>query len=144
MLLAHSQDTAEILKNDKIIAEYLQAALEENDPAFFVKAVGNVARAKGMTQVAQNGRALGSSEPISGSSENLYKALSGKRDLRVSTLMKVLGSLGILGVQSATARMASSEAGQAPGPLLPRSGRRWRPSWPFVPVPAQSAAPATD
>ena len=36
-------DTAEILKNDKIIVEYLQAALEENDPAFFVKAVGNVA-----------------------------------------------------------------------------------------------------
>ena len=79
-------DTAEILKNDKIIVEYLQAALEENDPAFFVKAVGNVARAKGMTQVAQNGRV---------GRQNLYKALSGKRDLRVSTLMKVLGSLGI-------------------------------------------------
>ena len=79
-------DTAEILKNDKIILEYLQAALEENDPAFFVKAVGNVARAKGMTRVAQNGRV---------GRQNLYKALSGKRDLRVSTLMEVLGSLGL-------------------------------------------------
>ncbi len=78
--------TAEILKNDKIIVEYLQAALEENDPAFFVKAVGNVAPAKGMARVAQNGRV---------GRQNLYKALSGKRDLRVSTLMKVLGSLGI-------------------------------------------------
>ena len=40
-------DSAEFLTNDETIIEYLQAAVEENDPAFFMKAVGNVARAKG-------------------------------------------------------------------------------------------------
>ena len=79
-------DTAEILKSDKIIAEYLRAALEENDPAFFVKAVGNVARAKGMSSIAQEAQ-LGR--------QNLYKALSGERDPRLGTLMKVLDTFGV-------------------------------------------------
>ena len=46
-------DSAEFLTNDETIIEYLQAALEENAPAFFMKAVGNVARAKGMTSIAE-------------------------------------------------------------------------------------------
>ena len=41
-----SWDSAELLNDDETIVEYLKAALEENDPAFFVKAIGNVARAK--------------------------------------------------------------------------------------------------
>ena len=40
-------DSAELLTDDDIIIEYLKAALEENDPAFFIKAVGNVARRQG-------------------------------------------------------------------------------------------------
>ena len=40
-------DSAELLADDEMIIEYLKAALEENDPSFFTKAVGNVARAKG-------------------------------------------------------------------------------------------------
>ena len=62
-------DSAEFLTNDETIIEYLQTALEENDPAFFMKAVGNVARAKGMTPIAEEAQ-LGR--------ESLYKALSGE------------------------------------------------------------------
>ena len=63
-----------------------EAALEENDPELFVKAVGNVARAMGMTTVAQETQ-LGA--------PSLYKALSGERDPRIGTVMKVLGALGV-------------------------------------------------
>ena len=79
-------DSAEFLTNDEVIIEYLKAALEENDPAFFMKAVGNVARAKGMTNIAQETQ-LGR--------PSLYKALSGERDPRIGTVMKVLAALDI-------------------------------------------------
>ena len=79
-------DTAEFLTDDEIIVEYLRAALEESDPAFFMKAVGNVARAKGMTAIAQETE-LG--RPTS------YKALSGERDPRIGAVMKVLAALDI-------------------------------------------------
>lgn len=79
-------DSAEFLTNDETIVEYLQAALEENDPAFFMKAVGNVSRAKSMTSIAEEAQ-LGR--------ENLYKALSGERDPRIGAVMKVLDALGI-------------------------------------------------
>lgn len=79
-------DVTEILEDDETIIEYLKAALEENDPEFFAKAVGDVARAKGMTSLAQETQ-LGR--------QSLYKALSGDRDPRIGTLMKVLGVLGI-------------------------------------------------
>lgn len=88
-------DIVEFLTDDETIIEYLKAALEENDPAFFMKAVGDVARAKGMTSVAEEAR-LGRA--------SLYKALSGERDPRISTVMKVLGSLDI---QLAVARKAT-------------------------------------
>ena len=48
-----SWDTAEFLTNDELIIEYMTAALDEDDPAYFMKAVGNVARAKGMTTIAK-------------------------------------------------------------------------------------------
>ena len=79
-------DSAEFLEDDAARIAYLQAALEENDPAFFVKAVGTVARAIGMTTVAQETH-LGR--------PSLYKALSGERDPRIGTVMKVLGALGV-------------------------------------------------
>ena len=81
-----SWDSAEVLTDDEVIVEYLKAALEENDPAFFMKAVGNVARARGMTSVAQEAQ-LGRA--------SLYKTLSGERDPRIGTVMKVLAALGI-------------------------------------------------
>ncbi len=79
-------DSAEFLDDDEARIEYLKAALEENDPEFFVKAVGNVARALGMTTIAQETQ-LGRT--------SLYKALSGERDPRIGTVMKVLGALGV-------------------------------------------------
>jgi probable addiction module antidote protein len=79
-------DSAEVLGDNETIIEYLEAALEENDPELFVKAVGNVARAMGMTTVAQETQ-LGR--------PSLYKALSGERDPRIGTVMKVLGALGV-------------------------------------------------
>ena len=79
-------DSAEVLDDDAVIIEYLQAALEEDDPELFVKTVGNVARAMGMTTIAQE-TDLGRTR--------LYKALSGERDPRIGTVMKVLGSLGV-------------------------------------------------
>ena len=79
-------DSAGVLDDDTVIIEYLQAALEEDDPELFVKAVGNVARAMGMTTVAQETQ-MGR--------PSLYKALSGERDPRIGTVMKVLGALGV-------------------------------------------------
>lgn len=77
-------DSAQVLDDDTVIIEYLQAALEENDPELFVKAVENAARAVGMTTVAQETELRRTS---------LYKALSGERDLRIGTVMRVLGAL---------------------------------------------------
>ena len=79
-------DSAEVLDDDQVIIEYLQAALAEDYPELFVKAVGNVARAMGMTAVAQETH-LGR--------PSLYKALSGERDPRIGTVMRVLGALGV-------------------------------------------------
>lgn len=79
-------DTAEFLQDHETIVEYLQAALEENDPEFFVRALGSVARAKGMTSIAEQAQ-LGR--------QSLYKALSGDRDPRIGTLMKVLDAVGV-------------------------------------------------
>ena len=79
-------DSAELLTDDEVIVEYLKAALEENDPAFFAKAVGNVARAKGMTAIAEETQ-LGR--------PSLYKTLSGERDPRIGTVMKVLAALDV-------------------------------------------------
>ena len=79
-------DTAEFLRDRETIVEYLQAALEENDPEFFVKALGNVARAQGMTSIAEQAH-LGR--------QSLYKALSGDREPRIGTLMKVLDAVGV-------------------------------------------------
>ena len=79
-------DSAGLLTDDEMAIEYLKAALEENDPAFFMKAVGNVARAKGMTSIAQETQ-LGR--------PSLYETLSGERDPRIGTVMKVLAALGL-------------------------------------------------
>ena len=79
-------DSAELLTDDEVIIEYLKAAIEENDPALFVKAIDNVAWTKGMTTIAletQRGR------------PSLYKALSGERDPRIGTVMKVLTALDV-------------------------------------------------
>ena len=79
-------DAAEHLKSEEDMAAYLEAALEEQDPAQFAAALGDVARAKGMTQIAHEA-GLGR--------ESLYKALSADGNPEFATVLKVLRSLGL-------------------------------------------------
>lgn len=81
-------DSAEHLKSDEDMALYLEACLEEagGDAAFIAKALGTIARAKGMTQLAKE-TGLGR--------ESLYKALSGEGNPSFSTILKVMSALGI-------------------------------------------------
>ncbi len=58
-------DAADYLKSDKDMAAYLEAALEENDPTLFTAALGDVARAKGMSEIARK-TGLGAREPLQG------------------------------------------------------------------------------
>lgn len=81
-------DVAEHLRTPEEMAAYLEACLEEapRDAPFIAKALGDIARAQGMTQVA---RAAGLSR------ESLYKALSGERSPDFETILKVMGALGL-------------------------------------------------
>jgi len=81
-------DVAEHLRTPAEIAAYLEVCLEESngDAAFVAKALGDIARAKGMTQVAKEAGL---------SRESLYKALSGERTPGFDTILKVTRALGI-------------------------------------------------
>jgi probable addiction module antidote protein len=79
-------DSAEFLKTDEDIVLYLDACLEEDDPALIVHALGVISRARGMTQIARE-TGLGR--------ESLYKALSPEGNPEFSTVLKVLKALGI-------------------------------------------------
>ncbi len=81
-------DVAEHLRTPEEMAAYLEACLEESngDASFVAKALGDIARAKGMTQVA---RKAGLSR------ESLYKALSGERSPGFDTILKVVQALGM-------------------------------------------------
>jgi probable addiction module antidote protein len=81
-------DTAEYLKTDADMAAYLDACLQEagDDPAYIAHALGVIARARGMTQLAQDtGLAR----------ENLYKALSSDGNPEFGTILKVIKALGL-------------------------------------------------
>ncbi len=79
-------DVVDFLDSDEALVEYLNAALEEHDPRYFAKALGNVARAKGMTSVAESS-GLGR--------QALYRALSSDGNPRIETLFKVLEALNV-------------------------------------------------
>ena len=81
-------DVAEHLRTPEEMAAYLEACLEEanGDAAFIAKALGDIARAKGMAQVARDAGL---------SRESLYKALSGERSPGFDTILKVIGALGL-------------------------------------------------
>ena len=81
-------DVAEHLRNPEEMAAYLEACFEEanGDAAFIAKALGDIARAKGMSQVARDAGL---------SRESLYKALSGERSPGFDTILKVIGALGL-------------------------------------------------
>jgi len=79
-------DMAEHLDSDQAIAEYLTIVLEENDPAELAHALGTIARARGMTEVA---RASGLTR------EALYKALRPDSQPRFETIRRVCAALGV-------------------------------------------------
>src|SRR3978361_1880311 len=79
-------DTAENLPTAEDMAAYLEAALEEGDASLFAAALGDIARAKGMSQLARE-TGLGR--------ESLYKALSPSGNPEFATILRVVAALGI-------------------------------------------------
>lgn len=79
-------DPAMYLASPRSIAAYLEAAFEDGDPALIAAALGDVARAQGMTQLANHAGVT---------REALYKALSPTGDPRLSTFVGVMKALGI-------------------------------------------------
>jgi probable addiction module antidote protein len=81
-------DVAEHLRTPEEMAAYLEACIKEadGDAAFIAKALGDIARARGMTQVARDSGL---------SRESLYRALSGERSPSFDTILKVVSALGL-------------------------------------------------
>ncbi|MHB8304087.1 MAG: addiction module antidote protein [Acidobacteriaceae bacterium] len=79
-------DPAEYLDNDEAIATYMTDALETGDPSFVADALGVVARARGMSEVARQ---------ASVSRESLYRALSADGNPELGTVMRVMQALGL-------------------------------------------------
>jgi probable addiction module antidote protein len=79
-------DAAEHLEIEEDMAAYLEAALEDGDPALVAAALGDIARAKGMSEIARE-TGLGR--------ESLYKALSPEGNPEFATVLKVVRALGL-------------------------------------------------
>ena len=79
-------DVIDYLKTEKDIAAYLSAVLEDGDPALFVAAIGDIARAKGMTEIAKKSGVT---------RESLYRALKVEARPRFETVMRVVQALGM-------------------------------------------------
>ena len=79
-------DAADYLKTDADIDAYLEAALEDGDPQLITAALGDIAKAKGMTKVAAD---------IGCNRESLYKALSGNGNPLFATVLKTVNALGL-------------------------------------------------
>lgn len=79
-------DAADHLHTQEDMVAYLEAAFEEGDPSLIAAALGDIARAKGMTEVARRA-GLGR--------ESLYKALSSEGNPELATVMKVMEALGL-------------------------------------------------
>jgi probable addiction module antidote protein len=79
-------DSADYLKTDEDVALYFASCLEENDPALITHALGVIARARGMTQLARD---------TGLTREGLYKALSADGNPEFTTVLKVINALGL-------------------------------------------------
>lgn len=79
-------DATEYLHSDDDVAAYLSAVLEENDPALLAAALGDIARSRGMTQVARDSGIT---------REALYKALRPDSEPRFDTINRVCAALGV-------------------------------------------------
>ncbi len=88
-------DAAEYLENEKAIAEYLTAMIEDGNPAMLAAALGDIARARGMSEIA---KASGLTR------EALYKALRPNAQPRFETVSRVCAALGVKLVAQALPR----------------------------------------
>lgn len=79
-------DVVDYLDSDEAISEYLLAAMDDEDPDFFLVALGDVARARGMNQIAE---ASGLNR------ESLYKALRAGAAPRFDTIQRITSALGL-------------------------------------------------
>lgn len=79
-------DASEYLDSEEVIVEYLAAALDDPNPNMFLRAVANVAKARGIAQVAQ-AAGLGR--------ESLYKSLAPGSKVRYETVCKLMHALGV-------------------------------------------------
>lgn len=79
-------EAADYLDNDIVIAEYLNAALEDENPSVFLRAIADVAKARGMSKLAKDA-GLGR--------ESLYKALAPGAKPRYDTVLKLIRALGV-------------------------------------------------
>lgn len=79
-------DVTEYLDNEEAIFAYIEAVFEDGDPALIKHALGDIARARGMTSIAREAGVT---------REALYKALSEKGDPKLSTLIGVMRALGV-------------------------------------------------
>lgn len=79
-------DVVDHLKTEADIAGYLTAVLEDGDPALFVAAIGDIARAKGMTDIAKKSGVT---------RESLYRALKVESRPRFETVTRVIHALGL-------------------------------------------------
>ena len=82
----HPWDAAEHLETEEDSIAYLDAALEDGDPTVILAVLGDIARAKGMAQIAREA-GLGR--------ESLYKALSPNGNPEFATILKVVAALGL-------------------------------------------------
>lgn len=78
-------DVANYLKDEADMAAYLQAVLDDGDPQLLAAALGDIAKARGMSQLAKD---------TGLSRESLYKSLSGERAPNSDTLFKVVRAMG--------------------------------------------------
>ncbi|HDN2510664.1 MULTISPECIES: addiction module antidote protein [Providencia] len=79
-------DIAEHLNSEEEIQLYLNEILEEGDPALVLSALGDIAKARNMSQLAKE---------VGMSREGLYKALSGQGNPTFTTIIKIVNSLGL-------------------------------------------------
>ena len=79
-------DSAEYMDSPEAINAYMEEAVETEDPAFIAKALGTIARARGMSQIAKKAGL---------SRESLYKALSTEGNPEFGTVIRVMQALGL-------------------------------------------------
>jgi probable addiction module antidote protein len=87
-------DASEFLDDEEVIAEYLAAAMEDDNPDVFIAALGDVAKARGISEIARSS-GLGR--------ESLYKSLRPGSKLRFETMRKIVDTMGLkLTIEPAT------------------------------------------